>query len=408
MSRPADSGPAYTRPETVAVTVGRPPRAAGAPLNPPVQFASTYVGGADLGATVGYGRDGNPTWTALEEAVGTLEGGAALTFASGMAASQAVLELVEPGATVVLPHTCYLGVAAAVDARVTRLGWTVRRVDVADTDAVLAAADGADLVWLESPTNPMMEVADLPRIGQELGGRVRLVVDNTFATPLLQRPLDHGANLVVHSMTKLLSGHSDVLLGAVVAQSDDPETFAALADVRSSFGAIPGPMEAYLSLRGLRTLPLRLGRAQQNAQVLAERLARHPAVRRVRFPGLPDDPAYERASRTMTGFGSLISIELADAEAADALVEGCRLWVFATSLGGVESTLERRRRWPAELMSVPDGLVRLSVGIEHVEDLWDDLARALDGLSMSRACLPNPGRERAAVGEGWARQKRRS
>ena len=285
------------------------------------------------------------------------------------------------------PTTCYLGVAEAVDARARRYGWTVRRIDVADTDAVLAAADGADLVWLESPTNPMMEVADLPRIGRELGGRVRLAVDNTFATPLLQQPLDAGADLVVHSMTKMLSGHSDVLLGAVVAPSEDAATAAALAEVRHSFGAIPGPMEAYLSLRGLRTLPLRLGRAQQNASVLAERLARHPAVRRVRYPGLPDDPAYERAGRTMNGFGSLISIELADAATADALVDGCRLWVFATSLGGVESTLERRRRWPAELPSVPEGLVRMSVGIEHVEDLWDDLAQALDGLAEAARAL---------------------
>jgi cystathionine gamma-synthase len=370
----------YHRPETVAVTVGRPPRVPGAPFNPEVQFASTYVAGPDVTATVGYGREGNPTWTALEEAVGALEGGSALTFASGLAASQAILELVEPGSVVVLPGTCYLGVAAAIESRATRYGWTVRRVDVADTEAVLAAADGADLVWLESPTNPMMEVADLPRIGRELAGRVRLVVDNTFATPLLQRPLEHGASVVVHSMTKMLSGHSDVLLGAVVTRSDDAATLGALAGIRHCFGAIPGPMEAYLSLRGLRTLPLRLGRAAQNAQVLAERLARHRAVQRVRFPGLPNDPGHERASRTMTGFGSLISIELADAATADAFVAGCRLWVFATSLGGVESTLERRRRWPGELRSVPEGLVRLSVGIEHVEDLWDDLAQALDRL----------------------------
>jgi cystathionine gamma-synthase len=370
----------YRRPETVAVTVGRPSRVPGAPLNPEVQFASTYVAGPDVTAAVGYGREGNPTWTALEEAVGALEGGTALSFASGVAASQAVLELIEPGAVVVLPSSCYLGVAAAIDRRAARYGWTVRRVDVVDTEAVLTAADGADLVWLESPTNPMMEVADLPRIGRELAGRVRLVVDNTFATPLLQRPLEHGASMVVHSMTKLLSGHSDVLLGAVVVRPDDPATLADLAEIRKDFGAVPGPMEAYLALRGLRTLPLRLGRAAQSAQVLAERLARHPAVQRVRFPGLADDPGHERACRTMTGFGSLISIELADAATADALVAGCRLWVFTTSLGGVESTLERRRRWPAELASVPDGLVRLSVGIEHVEDLWDDLASALDGL----------------------------
>jgi len=390
MSRPANSSPPYAHPETVAVTVGRPPRDPGAPLNPPVHFTSTYAAGPDVDATVGYGRDGNPTWTALEDAVGALEGGAALTFSSGMAASQAVLELVEPGAVVVLPHACYLGVAAAVDARAARYGWTVRRVDVADTEAVLAAAVGADLVWLESPTNPTLEVADLPRIGQELGEQVRVVVDNTFATPLLQRPLDHGASLVVHSMTKALSGHSDILLGAVVARSDDPETLAALTEVRHSFGAIPGPMEAYLSLRGLRTLPLRLGRAAENAQVLAERLAGHPAVQRVRFPGLTDDPGHERASRTMAGFGSLISIELVDAATADALVAGCRLWVFTTSLGGVESTLERRRRWPGELESVPEGLVRLSVGIEHVEDLWADLAQALDGLAPTEGAAGEP------------------
>jgi len=367
-------------PDTIAVTAGRPAKVPGAPLNPPVQFASTYVGGPEVEATVGYGRDDNPTWVALEEAVGALEGGAAVTFASGMAAAQAVLEAVEPRGVVVLPNTCYLGVAAAVGTRAARYGWTLRRVDVADTEAVLAAADGADLVWLESPTNPTIEVADLPRIGQELAGRVRLVVDNTFATPLLQRPLEHGASMVVHSMTKMLSGHSDVLLGAVVVRSDDAKALAAVSEARHSFGAIPGPMEAYLSLRGLRTLPLRLGRAQHNAQVLAERLARHPAVSRVRFPGLPDDPGHERASRTMTGFGSIVSIELADATTADALVDRCRLWAFATSLGGVESTLERRRRWPAELASVPEGLVRLSVGIEHVDDLWDDLAQALDGL----------------------------
>ena len=343
-----------------------------------------------IDATVGYGRDGNPTWPALEEAIGALEGGAALTFASGMAASHAVLELVEPGAAVVLPQHCYLGVAAAVDDRAARYGWTVRRVDVADTEAVLAAADGADLVWLESPTNPMMEIADLPRIGAELPGRRPARGRQHLRHSPAAAAAEHGADLVVHSATKMMSGHSDVLLGAVVAPRTTRRRCAALAEVRHSFGAIPGPMEAYLALRGLRTLPLRLAQAQQNAQVLAERLAEHPAVRRVRFPGLPERPGHERASRTMTGFGSLISVEFADAATADAVVDGCRLWVFATSLGGVESTLERRRRWPAELPSVPEGLVRMSVGIEHVEDLWADLAQALeparaDRLSSARA-----------------------
>ncbi len=378
MVQPADPAPAYVHPETLAVTTGRPRPVPGAALNPAVHFASTYAGGPDLDATLGYGRDGNPTWTALEEAVGALEGGPALTFASGMAACQAVLELVDPGGVVVLPTTCYLGIAAAVEDRAARYDWAVRRVDVVDTDAVLTAADGADLVWLESPTNPALEIADLPAIGAALAGRVRTVVDNTFATPMLQRPLEHGIDLVVHSVTKMLAGHSDVLLGAVVTRPEDTETLATLVEVRHSFGAVPGPMEAYLALRGLRTLPVRQQRAEQNARVLAERLAGHPGVRRVRYPGLPDDPGHERARRTLAGFGSLISVELADAATADALVDGCGLWVFATSLGGVESTLERRRRWPGELTSVPEGLVRMSVGIEHVEDLWADLARSLD------------------------------
>ena len=369
------------RPETVAVTAGRPARVVDAPLNPPVVFASTYIGAHQVSpAEIGYGRYGNPTWQALEQAIGALEGGQVLAFASGMAAAHAVLELIPPSAVVVIPHNCYLGVANAVDRRAARYGWQVRRVNVADTRQVLAAAEGADLVWIESPTNPTIEVADLPALGRNLAGKTLFVVDNTFATPLLQRPLEFGADIVVHSATKLLSGHSDVLLGAVVVRADDTETFAALDAVRRSFGAAPGPMEAYLALRGLRTLPLRLAQAQASAQILAERLVLHQQVQRVRFPGLPDDPGHAIAQRTMSGFGSLISIDLADAKTAERFVDGCSLWGFATSLGGVESTLERRRRWGGELLSVPEGLVRMSVGIEHVDDLWADLLRALDQL----------------------------
>lgn len=371
---------AAAHPETVAVTAGRPPQTADAPFNQPVVFASTYVGSPDVGdGSYGYGRDGNATWLALEEAIGALEGGRALAFASGMAAASTVLELIEPGSTVVVPVSCYLGVADVFDQRAARLGWTLRRVDITDTDQVLAAADGAQLVWLESPSNPLMAIADLSRIAAERSAGVRMVVDNTFATPVLQRPLELGADIVLHSATKMISGHSDVLMGALVTA--DPDTFAALAKVRHDLGAVPGPMEAYLALRGLRTLPLRVAQSQTSAQVLARRLAGHPAVRRVRYPGLPDDPGHERARRTMSGFGSLISIELADGPTADAMVEACRLWVFATSLGGVESMLERRRRWPDELSVVPEGLVRLSVGIEHVEDLWADLCQALDSLA---------------------------
>ena len=365
-------------PYTVAVTAGRPDKVVDAPFNPPVVFASTYVGSADPA------QDSWPTAdTAIRPgrlwrpAIGQLEGGRALTFASGMAAAYAVLELVPNGATVVVPGNCYLGVSVAVDQRAERLGWTVRRVDVADTAAILAAGADADLVWLESPTNPTIEVADLPAIGAGLPERTRFVVDNTFATPMLQRPLESGADIVLHSATKLISGHSDVLLGALVTREDDAETYAALLGVRSATGATVGPMEAYLALRGLRTLPLRQAQAQANAQVLAERLAAHPAVVAVRYPGLPTDPGHATAARTMSGFGSLISIELAGAAEADAAIAACRLWVSATSLGGVESTLERRRRWAAELPTVPEGLIRLSVGIEHVDDLWADLQQAL-------------------------------
>jgi cystathionine gamma-synthase len=314
---------------------------------------------------------------ALEETIGALEGGRAITYASGMAAAHAALELMPSRGVLVLPDNCYLGVAAAVHDRAARQDWTVRQVDVADTAAVLRAAEGADMVWLESPTNPLIEVADLPALGAALAGRTTTVVDNTFATPLLQQPLASGIDIVLHSGTKFLAGHSDVLLGALVVAEGDSERLDQLNRIRSSYGAIPGPMEAYLALRGIRTLALRLERAQANAEVLAERLADHAAVGRVRYPGLTTDPGYDVARRTMSGFGAIIAIDLADAAAANRLVQAVRLWVHTTSLGGVESTLERRRRWAGELPSVPEGLVRLSVGIEHVEDLWADLEQAL-------------------------------
>nr|WP_269778631.1 PLP-dependent transferase [Microlunatus antarcticus] len=364
--------------------MGRPPRTPGAPLNVSPVMASTYVGAHDTAAatTLGYGRDGNDTWTALEDVLGALGRGRALTFASGMAAASAVLEQLAPGGTIVLPSSCYLGVAALVQSRAEKFGWTVRTVDVADTEAVLTAADGADLVWLESPTNPLMEVADLPAIGAALRGRVRTVVDNTFASALVQRPLEHGFDVVVESGTKFVGGHSDLLLGALTVRpdADADDLFADLAAVRHDSGAIPGTMEAWLALRGVRTMPLRVRAAQDSAATLAARLAGHPAVSRVRHPSLPDDPGHARAAATMDGFGSLLSIDLADAGTAERFIDGCALWTHATSLGSVESTFERRRRWSAELPVVPEGLVRLSVGVEHVEDLWRDLEQSLDQL----------------------------
>ncbi|CAM3400030.1 PLP-dependent aspartate aminotransferase family protein [Nocardioides dubius] len=355
-----DHDAASYRPTTVAVTAGRPASEPDAPFSVPVTFASTYVAGGD----VEYGRYGNPTWTAFEEALGALEGGQCLTFASGLAAAATVLDLVGTDQVVVAARHSYNGTIMQMADLEARGRLRTRLVDLNDADAVLAACEGAALVWLESPTNPALEVADIPAIREAAhAAGAYLVVDNTFATPVLQRPLEMGADLVVHSATKYISGHSDVLMGAVLTR--DEELFKVLKGRRDMIGAVPGPMESYLALRGLRTLHLRVERAQANAQELVRRLGEHPAVGEVRYPG----------------FGAIISIVLAQgALAADLLTHKTSLWVHATSLGGVESTFERRRRWKSEPATIPDGLVRMSVGIEDVEDLWDDLARCLDSL----------------------------
>jgi cystathionine gamma-synthase len=346
-------------PATTAVTAGRPAHVPDAPLNTPIAMASTYVAGGDLE----YGRYGNPTWAAFEEALGALEGGRCLTFASGLSAAATVFDLVGRDATVVAPRHAYLGSVAQLGDLESRGRLTAVLVDIEDTDAVVKACEDAALVWLESPTNPSLEIADIPAItaaAHDAGAYV--AVDNTFATPLLQRPLDDGVDLVVHSATKYLAGHSDAVMGAVVTRDD--ELFGVLKGRRDLVGAIPGTLEAWLALRGLRTLHLRVERAQANAQELVRRLGGHPAIGEVRYPG----------------FGGIVSVVLADADRADLLTHSTTLWVHATSLGGVESTFERRRRWRTEAPTIPEGLVRMSVGIEDVDDLWADLVDALDRL----------------------------
>ena len=352
------TGPAL-RPSTLAVTAGRPAHQPDAPLNVPITMASTYVAGGELE----YGRYANPTWTALEDTLGALEGGRCLSFASGMAAVTTVLDLVGNGAKVVAPRHSYSGTIMALADLEARGRVRAELVDITDTEAVVKACDDAALVWLESPTNPALEVADIEAITTAAhAAGAYVAVDNTFATPLLQTPLALGVDLVVHSATKYLAGHSDVLLGAICTR--DEELFGVLKNRRDLMGAIPGSFEAWLVLRGMRTLHVRVERAQANAQELVRRLPDHPAISEVRYPG----------------FGGIVSIVLAQgALAADLLTHKTKLWVHATSLGGVESTLERRRRWKAEAPTIPEGLVRLSVGIEDVEDLWDDLRTALDG-----------------------------
>ena len=345
------------RPATTAVHSGRPPHEPDQPLNAPITMAATYVAGGDLE----YGRYGNPTWTAFETALGDLEGGRCLSYASGMAAVTSLLDLVALGDKVVAPRHSYNGTIVSLADLEGRGRITTTLVDITDTAAVVEACEDAAIVWFESPTNPALEIADIPAIvaaAHDAGARV--VFDNTFLTPILQKPLDLGVDLVLHSATKYIAGHSDVQMGAIVTR--DEELHAVLKGRRDVQGNTPGPFEAWLALRGLRTLSLRVERAQANAAELARRLEAHPALVETRYPGL----------------GGMVSIVLPTADAADLLVRSTSLWVFATSLGGVESTFERRRRWKTEPTTIPEGLVRLSVGIEDVEDLWADLSQALD------------------------------
>jgi len=348
-------------PETIAVVAGRPLRVPGAPLNEPITPASTFHVGTD----VEYGRDGNPGAAALETAIGELEGGTAVTFASGLAATTAVLDLLPRGIRAISQRAPYFGVANLLRQRAA-LGQIGHEEHLNLTvEGLTGSIEGAGLVWIESPTNPTLDVVDLPAvIGLAKRAGALVVVDNTFATPLRQQPLSLGADLVLHSVTKMIGGHSDLVLGAIVAAK--PELAGRLRRRRHDTGAIPGVLEAFLALRGLRTLPTRLARAESTARDLAVRLGGHPAIARVRYPGS----------------GSMISFETrgtaADAETVCAAV---RLVVHATSLGAVETTMERRARYESErAVNTPETLIRLSVGLEHPEDIWRDLDQALTGI----------------------------
>jgi len=371
------------------VRLGRPARVPGEAVNPSVVLSATYHQGGSLT----YGRDGNPTWEALEEVLGALEGGTATVFGSGLAAIAAVLETLPVPGQVVVAGDAYSGTRRFLVDAADRGRLRFTAVDTADTSATLSVCEkvaseirgsaSAGMLWLETPTNPLMAIADLEALiegAHQLG--LAVAVDNTFATPLLQRPLDFGADAVVHSATKFLSGHSDALLGAVVTRRED--LTAALANRRSIHGAIPGPWEAWLVLRGIRTLDVRMERAEANASDLARRLGDHPSVTSVRYPGLPSHPGHDLATRQMRGFGAMLSFEVAGgASAAERVATRVRLITAATSLGGVETLIERRARWEGE-EALPDGLLRLSVGIEDVEDLWSDLDQALETVSPAR------------------------
>lgn len=358
------------------VSAGRD-RRPGSPLNVPPIPASNFV----LGERRAYSRDdGTPGWEALEEIVGGLEGGSAVAFASGMAGIAAVFDQLPVGSVVALPDDCYQGVAGLAHAGQERGRWTVHRVAVADTARWVDLCGTADLIWLESPSNPLLTVGDLDTIcAAPRKRRAILGVDNTFATPINQRPLGLGADVAVHSVTKFIGGHSDLLSGVVTVR--DGNLLAALRHSRELTGATPGTLEAFLAVRGARTLALRLERAQQNAMALAERLARHSNVALTRYPGLKSHPTHEAARRQLKDFGTIISFDVrGDAASADAVCAGLQLIQHATSLGAVESTMERRASVAGQ-EHLPPALLRLSVGIEAVEDLWADLDRALRNVS---------------------------
>jgi cystathionine gamma-lyase len=367
--------------DTRVIRAGLPPVAQGSPFRPGPVFAAPYHAAGDPGGIpYTYGRFHNPTWTLYEDALAELEEGTATVFGSGMAATTAILGVtLRPGDLVVLPDDCYYTTRVLTQGYFAEMGVRVRLVP---TLRLGEANDlgGARLLWLETPTNPGLDVCDiaaLVRAARAAGALV--VVDNTTATPLGQRPLSLGADFVVASDTKGMTGHSDLILGHVAAR--DPAWAERLRTWRTRTGAIPGPMEVWLAHRSLATLALRLERQCANAEAIARFLVRHPKVRTVRYPGLPDDPAHPVAVRQMKLFGPVVSFTLADREAAELFLAGCCLVEEATSFGGLHSTAERRARWGGDV--IPEGFIRLSAGCEHVDDLLADLAQALDRLPPS-------------------------
>ena len=361
-------------------------RAQGQPATPPLVPASIYVSEGEPRRERCYGRDGNPGWEALEEALGGLEDAAAVAFASGQAASMALMLTLARGRDrIVLPADGYYGARVLAD-KLRPHGAVPVHVDLQDLAAVARALKAApSVLWAETPTNPLLRIADLAGLAEAAAAAdAPMVVDNTTATSMLQRPLDWGAAASLYSLTKAISGHSDVIAGAVVSR--DTELLNDLRAWRSSGGGIPGPFEAWLALRGLKTLPLRIARQSDSALAIAGHLAGHRHVRAVHYPGTESSGLAIARQQMPNGFGPLLSFEVDPAgagtaqQAADRVVASARLILPATSFGGVESTWERRARWPGE--TAPEGLIRLSVGVEPAADLIADIDQALNTIEV--------------------------
>jgi cystathionine beta-lyase/cystathionine gamma-synthase len=383
-----DSPPSPAHAETLAIHGGQHPDPIHGAVMQPIVLSSTFAQpepGQPL--LFDYSRSGNPTRAALEACLATLEHGRfAYAFGSGCAAGLTLLHTLRPGDEVVCGDDVYGGTYRLFNAVMRPLGITAAFSDMRAAESVAAAlTDQTRMIWLETPTNPMLKLADIAAIAAL--GRARgipVVVDNTFASPILQNPLDLGATAVVHSTTKYINGHSDVVGGVVV--TNDADLGQRLRFLQNAIGAVPSPMDCYLVLRGVKTLPLRMQRHVENAGALAERLEQAPGVKRVIYPGLPSHPQHALARRQMRGGGGMITVELDGGEAqARRFLKALRIFTLAESLGGVESLAEHpalmtHASIPAEVrraLGISDGLVRLSVGIEHVDDLWRDLEGGL-------------------------------
>ncbi|AFC52623.1 MULTISPECIES: cystathionine gamma-synthase [Mycobacterium] len=387
MSDDGNPHPEFTGLATKAIHAGYRPDPATGAVNAPIYASSTFAqdGVGALRGGFEYARTGNPTRAALEAALAAVEEGSyGRAFASGMAATDCALRTVlRPGDHVVIPNDAYGGTFRLIDKVFTQ--WNVDYTPVAlhELDAVAAAiTPRTRMIWVETPTNPLLSIADIAAIA-ELGEQhsAKVLVDNTFASPALQQPLTLGADIVLHSTTKYIGGHSDVVGGALV--TNDQELDDAFGFLQNGAGAVPGPFDAYLTMRGLKTLVLRMQRHSENAMAVAEFLAGHRAVSAVLYPGLPSHPGHEVAARQMRGFGGMVSVRMKGGrDAARDLCANTKVFILAESLGGVESLIEHpsamtHASTAGSQLEVPDDLVRLSVGIEDVADLVADLQQAL-------------------------------
>ena len=374
--------------ETRAIHAGQEPDPTTGAIVPPIYATSTYVqDGVGDHKGYEYSRTGNPTRTALQECLASLESARhGLAFASGLAASDAVLRLLSPGDHIVIPNDAYGGTYRLVARVFGPEGYPYTPVDMTSLDALASAwLDETKVVWIESPTNPLLTVVDIEAIGSFAHEHGALcVVDNTFATPYLQQPMSLGADIVVHSTTKYIGGHSDIVGGFVAL--DDDENAARLAFLQNAVGAVPSPFDAWLVLRGVRTLAIRMDKHCANARAIVDLLLDHPAVDRVLYPGLPEHPGHDVAQKQMRDFGGMVSFTChGGEEAALRVAAATKLFALAESLGAVESLIEHPARMTHASaadspLAVDPALIRLSVGIEAASDLVDDLKQALDSL----------------------------